>query len=720
MKKLLAYSILVALPAVHAFSAEFFVSPSGKDTDTGTATQPFATFARVREAVRAERKAHPDDAVTVTFAAGRYPLERALEFTPQDSGASANAPVIYRAAKGADVVIDGGKPISGWERDPSKPGVWRTRIDPQSGRFEQLWVNDRRAVRARTPNYWEFGVLRSVTEEPLDGQPGRMKHTFAFDSQDLAALKEANAEAFHDAQIVVFHKWDTTREWLDSVDTAAGRLTSPGSKMQSWNSMGRDSLFYIENCLPALDSPGEWFLDRDGWLYYLPRPGEDMTKAQVTAPIAEAFLVFKGSSRAGRVQHIQFEGLKFRHCEFRGPRAGLPPSQAAMNVDASAILTDGARGLRFSDCSVEHIGTTAIWFRHDVRDCTVEKSRMYDLGIAGVRIGEMAIVPEPERTGHITVDNCIVQSGGRLMPHAVGVWIGHSADNAITHCDVSDFFYTGVSVGWRWGYEQSAAKRNKIEFNHLHHFGYRILSDMGGVYTLGPSEGTSVSHNVIHNVYSTRYGGWGLYPDEGSTGIMFENNLVYNVRDGCVHQHYGKENVFRNNILAFSEEGQIAITRAEPHLSFTFERNIVYWDDGHLLGYSGWGNGARVALKTNLYWRDGGKPFDFAGKSWDQWRAASNDAGSIIADPMFVNAKGRDFRLRSESPAFKLGFKAFDFSQAGVYGDAAWKELANSLTYPKPYVVPGPRPLTIKDDFETPNASSCSASPRCRTRTTPS
>jgi hypothetical protein len=208
---------------------------------------------------------------------------------------------------------------------------------------------------------------------------------------------------------------------------------------------------------------------------------------------------------------------------------------------------------------------------------------------------------------------------------------------------------------------------------------------MGGVYTLGPSEGTSVSHNVIHDVYSTRYGGWGLYPDEGSSEIRFENNLVYNVHDGCFHQHYGRDNLVRNNILAFSEEGQIAVTRAEPHRSFTFERNIVYWDGGTLLGYSGWRNGVKVEMRNNLYWRAGGQPFDFAGQDFDQWQASGHDAGSMIADPLFVDPQHRDFRLRKHSPAAKLGFQPFDIREAGVYGDSSWQAVAEQTSYPEPY-----------------------------------
>lgn len=694
---------LATLTSPPTLALDLHVATDGNDAWSGRITSPnaartdgpLASLTGARDAVRKlKAQAPPAEPIRILVATGKFTMTEPLVLTPEDSG-TATASVSYEAAPGATPVFSGGRRLTGWQPGPN--GIWQTQVpEVAAGQwyFEQLWVNGQRATRARTPNKFWHPLLAVQEERLVPGptkRPTEARQTVTVRPADFAAVADLTAAELRDVNFIVYHNWDNTRRFIERVDPEKQTIVTTGEGMKPWNPWRRNSTWIVENARRFLDAPGEWFLARDGTLFYQPRPGEDLATAEVVAPVAEKFLVFKGDPAAGRfIEHLALKGLVFHHAQYLTPPGGFEPNQAAALIDA-AVIADGVRNLTLENCEIGHLGTYAVWFRRGCRDVTLRHCEIHDFGAGGVRIGETSMpAKESEQTSHIVVDNNIIRHGGSIFPCAVGVWIGFSPDNQVTHNEIADLFYSGISMGWRWGYEASNCKRNTVAFNHIHHLGKGLLSDMGGIYTLGPSEGSVVANNVFHDIEAYSYGGWGLYTDEGSTGILFENNLVYATKTGSFHQHYGKENIIRNNIFVESRLHQLQATRVEPHRSFTLEHNLIYWTNASPALSGPWSKVNFIA-NNNCYWNPTAQ-VTFLGKPLAEWQAAGHEQGTLVADPLFVDPAARDFRLRSESPALQLGFKPFDPTQAGVYGVPEWLAKAKSITYPPLEAPPPPEP----------------------------
>jgi len=636
-----------------------YVATNGNDSWSGRRPAPNASrtdgpFATIARAQRAAREAGIPAVVAIR--GGTYYLSEPLVFTPEDSDDT------YTSYGRERPVISGGVRLTGWRR--AADGRWEIEI-PQvrSGEwsFVQLFVNGQRRYRPRLPKNGYYFIEDAVPPSPK--AEGHGFDRFRFRAGNISA----NWHNLQDVEVLCFQVWTMARMRVASVDEAEHIVTFAGNTRgtASYSSLPKGNRYIVENVREALSAPGEWYLDqKSGVLTYIPMRGESPQRAVVVAPRLEHLVLIQGDVPGRRwVRNLTLRGLSFQHANWSTPPEGNAYPQAEVNLDG-VVKAEGARGCVLQNCEVSHVGTYAIEWGAGCRENRVEGCTLTDLGAGGVKIGLTSIPSDEEAVAsHNVVRNCTIAHCGRLHPAAVGVWIGHSPYNTVEHNEIADLYYTGVSVGWSWGYGPSLAHHNTIAYNHIHTIGQGVLSDMGGIYTLGLSPGTELHHNLIHDVNSFDYGGWGIYPDEGTTDMLIDNNVVYRAKSAGFHQHYGRNNTVHNNVFAFGQQAQIMRTRAEEHLSFTFDHNIVYFNEGVLLG-SNW-SGSNYQLDYNVYWDASGRPITFAGVTFEEWQKKGQDVHSLIADPLFVDPSHGDFRLKPGSPALGLGIKPIDVSTAG-------------------------------------------------------
>ncbi len=636
----------------------FYVSPRGNDGDKGKGTrgEPFRTISRARDEVRKLVAAGLKNNVHVWLRGGTYELREPLTFTSADSGSNEYS-INYAAYKNEKPIVSGGQTIGGWTKGAGE--LWTITLpDVKNGgwNFRQLFVNGMRRTRARTPNAGFFNVSGYISGDT----------TTNFKTQSANVLPSWAERG--DVEVMVLHVWTEFRIPIRSVvpDVADNALSTVTLNSKTGaRSSENNARFWIENAPEALDSPGEWYLDRkSGVLSYWPLPNEDIRRAQFVAPRLSQLMILEGEA-ARPLRNLCFRGLTFSYADWTFPPNGYIDGQAANDIPAT-IQANRVLDCRWENCVVSRVGNYAVAFERGCKRNIISRCEMTDLGAGGVKIGEPQIrADEADKTRNNQITDCHIHDIGRVYPPAVGVWIAQSSGNLVAHNEIDHTGYTGISVGWTWGYGPSEAHDNIIEWNHVHHIGQGMLSDLGGIYTLGVQPGTVIRHNVFHDIekYSAGYGGWGIYTDEGSSGILVENNLVYRTSTAGFHQHYGRENVVRNNIFAWGREAQIMRTREEDHRSFTFERNIVLWNQGDLLG-SNWSNN-QYLFDHNLYFDARQKPLRFKDWSWDEWQKRGQDVHSMVADPRFADAANGDFTLKSGSPAAQIGFVPLDLSSVG-------------------------------------------------------
>ena len=658
-------TLLCILICTPLYAQTFYVAPNGNDDAAGTEAAPFATLEKARDAARTV-----SEPTKIVLRGGTYWLPQTFTLTPEDSNTE------YRAYENEMSIISGGRPITGWKE--VSPGRWETTIaEVAEGKwyFEQLFVNDQRRFRPTFPTNGYYTVFRAIQPAERETSPDRF---FFGDAPFRSDWKNLN-----DVEVQTFHLWTMDHLRVKEIDDTRKRVVFTAGT-HSWDQaqLKRGTPYRIVNVYEALTEPGQWYLDRKtGVLTYLAKPGENLNKATVIAPKLTRLVSINGDLQNDKfVENVTFYGLTFAHTAWNMPQEGKGFPQAAVYLDG-AITTTAVKRVQILESVVRHTGNYAIDFGEASTYCTVQTCAMFDLGGGGVKIGTTNWGGENDEkhwAAHCNVRANIIAHCGRLHPESIGVWIGNSPYNQIYYNDIYDFYYSTVSVGWNWGPRFSPAHHNTIKGNHLHQIGQGVLNDMAGIYTLGHSPGTVLSHNEIHGVNRMDYGGWGLYYDESSRDIVAENNLVYDTEDAGFHQHYGTDNIVRKNIFAFGKNGQIRLSREAVNGPITFEDNIFYWSTPDLYEIDRFDD--KAIMKGNTYWRTNDpEKFHFPGdRTFEQWKK-DREPDAAFVDPGFENPEKRNFKMK-ENPK-KIGL-VYEISR-GSESHLVYLKSGNSMKMPQ-------------------------------------
>jgi len=662
---------------------DLIVSVNGDDSAEGTLEAPLKTLTGAKEKLKS-LTIPKDKKVTVWFRAGTYTFFDTVAFDENDK-----SNVLYRSYPDEEVIFSGSKEIKGnWKEtkiNDVKAFVTDMPVKSDEDYFRSLFKDGKRLSRSNYPKTDVFKVAAEPNaDEKFDSEwdPNFFVHSPVFYAHPEDLLDFTNQT---DIDVKLMHFWCEDLLPVHSIDKTTGKITT--TKPTAMKARVDDN-YILENVKEALSLPGEWYLDRnEEKLYYIPQENDTIENTVVYAGSNEQFFT------TNNAQNISFQGINFENTDWNhinGTHTGNPfekshplyktikygaeHPQAAFEVPA-AIYIASSKGINFTDCSFENISYTAVKFEKASKDCNITTCLFNEIGGNAVFIHGDFVVPAS--TQNINVTDCHISNYGRIFNNAIGILLTHAIDCDLTHNEIHDGWYTGISVGWNWGYTDNSTNNINISNNLIYNIGNGWLSDMGGIYTLGIQPDTVISENIIYNVGCDEgaygYGGWGIYLDEGSSEILVEKNLVYDCSSQTFHQHYGKDNMIRNNIFAFGGEGQFRITRNEEHNSLFLYNNILvgdntpmYWetinldwfkDDNNLYwDYNTFGKTVYSGGSTNI--------FDSENILGMYGRGYYNNA--ILADPLFKDAENRDFTLAENSPAFDGGFEPWEYNAGTI------------------------------------------------------
>ena len=551
----LGLTALMTFVSIFCFSAEIHVHPNGKTLHEAL---------RDARELRRSGKVDSNEAIRIIVHDGTYSLYEPVFIRPEDSGTE-TSPTIIEAAQNARPVLSGGMKISGWKKEGKYQTVEVPRFNGNNINFRQLWINGKKAVRARdVSDFEQMARIRSND-----------KHNRILWVPASSVKKIMHAE---NAEMVLHQMWAISNLRIKSIkiqgDSAGIQFHDPEARVQferPWPQPmikeGLNSAFYLTNALELLDEPGEWFYrEETRKLYYMPHNGENMNTAEAFIPGLETLIRVEGTLDRP-VKHIQIKGIAFNHTTWTRPsEKGHVPLQAGMYmIDAyklrppgapgnlnkgidnqgwigrppAAVSVQAAQNIRFEGCNFEHLGSCGLDFIYGTKYDVVEGCVFRDIAGNGLQIGKFSDTGYETHLPYDPSDEREICSYQQIINNyitdvtnedwgCVGICAGYVRDINIEHNEISEISYSGISLGWGWTKTVNCMRNNRIHANYIHRYG-KHMYDVAGIYTLSVQSKSYITENAVDSIYSPSYvhdphHWFYLYTDEGSSFFTVKDN----------------------------------------------------------------------------------------------------------------------------------------------------------------------------------------------------
>ncbi|REG81849.1 right-handed parallel beta-helix repeat-containing protein [Algoriphagus antarcticus] len=646
---------------------EFYLSPKGSDQNSGTEGAPFASIEKAKEMVKSYKKSNPDKAFTLILSEGTYYLDQPLVFSPEESG-SKDAPYTIRAAQGEKVVISGGRSLDlKWKNFNEEILVAKV---PKGLAFSSLFVNGEKQIRARYPNFQrDVYPFNGYAEDALSKERIRSwKHP-----------EGGFIHALHTGRWGGMHYEITGKIGKDSLAYKGGWQNNRASAIHP-------TMRFVENIFEELDSPKEWYLDKEaGLLYYFLEEG--LNKAgieKVEVDVLENLITLQGEL-SKPVHHIFFQGITFTQTA----PTFMKTEEKLMRSDwtiyrSGAVMMDGTENCTIENSVFSALGGNAIFISNYNRNVSIKDNLIEDIGASAISLvgdpdavrsatfnyyefveeEDIDTIPGPKSLNYPSnslIAGNLIRNIGQIEKQVAGVQIQMAMDLHVVHNTIYNVPRSGINIGdGAWG-------GHIIEYNDVFNT-VMETGDHGAFNSWGrdrfwhPNRGVmnalverhpdwikldAIKTTIIRNNRFQCDHGWDIDLDDGSSNYEIYNNLCLS---GGIKLREGFYRTVYNNITVNNG--------FHPHVWFqnshdVFTRNIVMT--------------SHKQIQVN-YWGDKvDENFFTAEADLNQSKGFGVEANGEFGNPEFINPDEGDFRVNEDSPAINsVGFVNFSVSDFGV------------------------------------------------------